>query len=76
MAKNRKKIGLIGLRSVPNKYGGFESFGEIFCEYVCKDKYEIYVVLENAANNDEISHWCANNDVKVTFTDLIKLIAL
>jgi hypothetical protein len=37
------KIAILGTRGIPNNYGGFEQFAEIFAVYLAQQNHEIYV---------------------------------
>lgn len=37
------RIGIIGIRGVPNFHGGFEQFAEFLSEYIAKEGHDIYV---------------------------------
>ncbi|MFD0990556.1 DUF1972 domain-containing protein [Mariniflexile jejuense] len=37
------KIGIIGVRGVPNYHGGFEQFAEFLSEYLAQKEHEVYV---------------------------------
>lgn len=37
------KIAILGTRGIPNNYGGFEQFAEIFAVYLAEKNHEIYV---------------------------------
>ncbi|KAF2082530.1 DUF1972 domain-containing protein [Flavobacterium sharifuzzamanii] len=37
------KIAILGTRGIPNNYGGFEQFAEIFAIYLAEKKHEVYV---------------------------------
>ncbi|BDS09653.1 DUF1972 domain-containing protein [Aureispira anguillae] len=37
------KIGIIGTRGIPNKYGGFEQFAMYFAEYLVQEGFEVTV---------------------------------
>nr|WP_315224221.1 DUF1972 domain-containing protein [uncultured Flavobacterium sp.] len=37
------KIAILGTRGIPNNYGGFEQFAEIFAVYLAQKKHDIYV---------------------------------
>nr|WP_314839954.1 DUF1972 domain-containing protein [uncultured Flavobacterium sp.] len=37
------KIAILGTRGIPNNYGGFEQFAEIFAVYLAKQNHEVYV---------------------------------
>jgi glycosyltransferase involved in cell wall biosynthesis len=37
------KIGILGTRGIPNRYGGFEQFAEFFSKYLAQKEYEVYV---------------------------------
>ncbi|WP_289058453.1 DUF1972 domain-containing protein [uncultured Flavobacterium sp.] len=37
------KIAILGTRGIPNNYGGFEQFAEIFAVYLVQQKHEVYV---------------------------------
>ncbi|RYJ39874.1 Glycosyl transferase, group 1 family protein [Flavobacterium anhuiense] len=37
------KIAILGTRGIPNNYGGFEQFAEIFAVYLTEKKHDVYV---------------------------------
>jgi len=37
------KIGIIGIRGIPNHHGGFEQFTEYLSEYLAKKRHKVYV---------------------------------
>jgi len=37
------KIAILGTRGIPNNYGGFEQFAEIFAVYLAQQKHDVYV---------------------------------
>ncbi|MFH6970056.1 DUF1972 domain-containing protein [Flavobacterium petrolei] len=37
------KIAILGTRGIPNNYGGFEQFAEVFAVYLAQQNHEIYV---------------------------------
>ncbi|WP_276379290.1 DUF1972 domain-containing protein [Flavobacterium sp. H4147] len=37
------KIAILGTRGIPNNYGGFEQFAEIFAVYLAQQKHHVYV---------------------------------
>jgi hypothetical protein len=37
------KIAILGTRGIPNNYGGFEQFAEIFAVYLAQQNHEVYV---------------------------------
>lgn len=49
------KIGLLGTRGIPNRYGGFEEFAEQVCKYWADTGHEVFV-------------YCEDNENKVDFT--------
>ena len=41
------KIGLLGTRGIPNRYGGFEEFAEQVCKYWADSGHEVFVYCED-----------------------------
>ena len=67
---NRKiKIGLLGTRGIPNKYGGFEQFVQFFAEYLDDKNFDVTVYNPHfhkdksyKLKNINIVHkWCPEN---------------
>jgi glycosyltransferase involved in cell wall biosynthesis len=46
------KIGLLGTRGVPNRYGGFEEFAEQVSKHWSDSGHEIFVYCEDNSNNE------------------------
>lgn len=46
------KIGLLGTRGIPNRYGGFEEFAEQVCKYWADSGHEVFVYCEDNENKE------------------------
>ena len=40
------KIGIVGIRGLPPKYGGYETFTDYFVKYMCQSGHEVLVACE------------------------------
>lgn len=67
--KKKIKIGLLGTRGIPNKYGGFEQFVQFFAEYLDDKNFEVTVYNPhfhrdknyNLKNVKIVYKWCPEN---------------
>lgn len=50
------KIGLLGTRGIPNRYGGFEEFAEQVCKYWADSGHEVFVYCEDNENKETFEH--------------------
>jgi glycosyltransferase involved in cell wall biosynthesis len=50
------RIGLLGTRGIPNRYGGFEEFAEQVCKYWADNGHEVFVYCEDALNKEVIEY--------------------
>jgi len=46
------RIGLLGTRGIPNRYGGFEEFAEQVCRYWADTGHEVFVYCEDNENKE------------------------
>lgn len=46
------KIGLLGTRGIPNRYGGFEEFAEQVCRFWADTGHEVFVYCEDNENKE------------------------
>lgn len=67
------RIGLLGTRGIPNRYGGFEEFAEQVCKYWADAGHEVFVYCEKDLNREVFEY----NNVKQVFikTSSIPVIA-
>lgn len=63
------KIGLLGTRGIPNRYGGFEEFAEQVCKYWADNGHDVYVYCEDNENKEEFE----NENVNQVFVKASKL---
>lgn len=57
------KIGLLGTRGIPNRYGGFEEFAEQVCKYWADGGHDVFVYCEVNTNNEVFEY----NNVEQVF---------
>jgi glycosyltransferase involved in cell wall biosynthesis len=50
------KIGLLGTRGIPNRYGGFEEFAEQVCKYWADTGHEVFVYCEDNKNKEVFAY--------------------
>lgn len=50
------KIGLLGTRGIPNRYGGFEEFAEQVCNYWADSGHEVFVYCEDNESKEVYEH--------------------
>ena len=50
------KIGLLGTRGIPNRYGGFEEFAEQVCKYWADTGHEVLVYCEDNENKEVFAY--------------------
>lgn len=66
MKKSKIKIGILGSRGIPNKYGGFEQFAEYLSKYLSNENFEVivfnphfhYPEIKNIQKTKIIHKWC------------------
>lgn len=46
------RIGLLGTRGIPNRYGGFEEFAENVCKYWSESGHDVFVYCEDNLQNE------------------------
>ena len=46
------RIGLLGTRGIPNRYGGFEEFAEQVCKYWADSRHDVFVYCEDNENKE------------------------
>lgn len=55
---NKKKLIILGIRGVPAKHGGFETFAEYLCKYLVERNWEVKVYCqEEGTGSRYVSHW-------------------
>lgn len=57
------RIGLLGTRGIPNRYGGFEEFAEQVCKYWADAGHEVFVYCEKDLTKEVFEY----NNVKQVF---------
>ena len=50
------KIGLLGTRGVPNRYGGFEEFAEQVCKCWADSGHDIFVYCEDNEQKEAFAY--------------------
>lgn len=50
------KIGLLGTRGIPNRYGGFEEFAEQVCKYWADSGHDVFVYCEDSENKEVFAY--------------------
>lgn len=50
------RIGLLGTRGIPNRYGGFEEFAEQVCKYWADSGHEVFVYCEDNESKEIYEH--------------------
>lgn len=50
------KIGLLGTRGIPNRYGGFEEFAEQVCKYWADSGHDVFVYCEDNESKEFYEH--------------------
>lgn len=50
------KIGLLGTRGIPNRYGGFEEFAEQVCKYWADCGYDVFVYCEDNESKEVFAY--------------------
>lgn len=50
------RIGLLGTRGIPNRYGGFEEFAEQVCKYWADTGHEVFVYCEDNESKEAYEH--------------------
>lgn len=50
------RIGLLGTRGIPNRYGGFEEFAEQVCKYWADSGHEVFVYCEDNENKEAFAY--------------------
>jgi len=50
------RIGLLGTRGIPNRYGGFEEFAEQVCKYWADSGHDVFVYCEDNEINEVYEH--------------------
>ena len=63
------RIGLLGTRGIPNRYGGFEEFAEHVCKHWAKSGHEVFVYCEDNENK-EIFEYDDVNQVFIKVSEL------
>ena len=54
------KIGLLGTRGIPNRYGGFEEFAEQVCKYWADSGHEVFVYCEDNVQKEVFEYQRVN----------------
>lgn len=54
------KIGLLGTRGIPNRYGGFEEFAEQVCKYWADSGHEVFVYCEDNVQKEVFEYQKVN----------------